>query len=61
MQATQYPTGETVEIRSSHAKCHNFEGGWNGFSFYTDSKGVLYATKNPPSTFSISLERMLSE
>lgn len=43
---TQYITGETVEIRASHAKCHNFEGGWNGFNFYTDSKGVLYAVKS---------------
>lgn len=46
MQTTQYITGQAVEIRASHAKCHNFEGGWNGFNFYTDSKGVLYAVRS---------------
>lgn len=40
---TPFITGQMVPIKASHAKCHNFDGGWNGFSFYTDSKGARYA------------------
>jgi hypothetical protein len=44
---TQYVDGSTVPVVAARkAKCHNFEGGWNGYSFYTDSKGGLYAVKN---------------
>lgn len=43
---TPYIDGSLVPVKATHAKCHNFEGGWNGFSFYTSSQGVLYAVKN---------------
>ena len=33
-------------VPARKAKCHDFAGGWNGFSFYADSKGQLYAVKN---------------
>lgn len=41
---TDYVDGSIVPVVAARkAKCHNFEGGWNGFSFYTDSKGGMYA------------------
>lgn len=30
-------------VPARKAKCHDFAGGWNGYSFYADSKGALYA------------------
>jgi hypothetical protein len=53
--------GRMVELREKHAKSHTFEGGWNGYEFYTDKKGTPYAVKKAPSTFTISWERMMSE
>lgn len=58
---TQFVDGTVVPLRAKAAKCHNFEGGWNGFEFYTDSKGVFYAIVRPYRPFHISIERMLSE
>lgn len=42
--ATFFIDGTLVPVLPTRkAKCHNFCGGWNGFSFYTDSKGAMYA------------------
>jgi hypothetical protein len=44
---TPFIDGSVVPVVAARkAKCHDFAGGWNGYSFYTDSKGGLYAVKN---------------
>lgn len=61
MMQTQNFYGEQVEVRAKAAKCHRFCGGWNGFSFFEDSKGTEYAVVYTSTRGAISLERLLSE